>query len=90
MGIKGLSKDLESYAIPTTLGCKAPGCENHRKGQPSRIVIDGPSFAYCIYQRLVRGKPEWLTAVESIASYHELGTGALAFLDELESYGVVM
>ena len=90
MGIPGLSKDLESYAVPTVLGCKALGCEKHRHGQPSTIVIDGPSFAYCIYHRLVRGKPDWLTAMESIASYNELGTGALAFLDELESYGVVV
>ena len=90
MGISGLSKDLQSYAVPTILGCKTLGCERHRKGQPSRIVIDGPSFAYCIYHRPVLEKSEWLTAVERIASYHELRNGALAFLDELESYGVVM
>ncbi|KAM0806018.1 XPG domain containing-domain-containing protein [Usnea florida] len=90
MGISRLSKNLEPYAVPTILGCKALGCEKHHKGQPSRIVIDGPSFAYCIYHRLVVEKPEWLTAVESIASYHELRNGALAFLDELESYGVVI
>ena len=90
MGIPGLSKPLESYAVPTVIGCKALGCEEHRNGQPSRIVIDGPSFAYCIYHRLVREKPERLTAMESIASYHELGNGALAFLDELESYGLIM
>lgn len=92
MGIPGLSKSLETYAVSTIIGCKTLGCERHspRNGHHSKIVIDGPSFAYCIYHRLIRQQPEWLTAVEIIPSYNEVGKGALAFLDELESYGVVM
>ena len=92
MGIHGLSKVLETYAVSTTIGCKTLGCERHppRNGQRSKIVIDGPSFAYCIYHRLIRGKPDWLTGVEIIPSYDEVGNGALAFLNELESDGAVM
>lgn len=92
MGVPGLSKVLETYAVFTTIGCKALGCERHppHSSQRSKIVIDGPSFAYCIYHRLIREKPDWLTAVEIMPSYDEVGNGALAFLNELESYGVVM
>ena len=92
MGIPGLSKRLENYAVSTIIGCKTEGCERHtfQTGQPSRIVIDGPSFAFCIYYRLIQAKPEWLTALEIIPSYEEVGNGALAFLNELESYRVIM
>lgn len=92
MGIPGLFKALEAYAVFTIIGCKTPGCERHRSrnGQRSRVVIDGPSFGYCIYHRLIRQMPEWLTAVEIMPSYDEVGNGALAFFNELESYGVVM
>lgn len=87
-----MSKPLEAYATSTTIGCKTLGCDRHPpfNGQRIKAVIDGPSFAYCIYHRLIREKPDWLTAVEIVPSYDEVGKGALAFLNELESYGVVM
>lgn len=92
MGIPGMSKPLEAYATSTTIGCKTLGCDRHPpfNGQRIKAVIDGPSFAYCIYHRLIREKPDWLTAVEIVPSYDEVGKGALAFLNELESYGVVI
>lgn len=87
-----MSKPLETYAVSTIVGCKTPECERHpsHNGRRIEIVVDGPSFAYCIYHRLIREKPDWLTAVEILPSYDEVGKGALAFLNEVESYGVVM
>lgn len=91
MGIPGLSKPLKPYAVSTTVGCKTLLCSEH-KPAPSEssinIIIDGPSFAYSIYHRLIVQKPEWLTAVEAMPSYEELGQGAVAFLDEMEEYGL--
>ena len=91
MGIPGLSKNLKPYAVAGVVGCKTPECQIHRsqQGSPSsNIIIDGPSFAYAIYHRLLVHKLKWLTAVEAMPSYNEIGKGALAFLDELESYGL--
>ncbi len=92
MGVPGLSKALKPYSTPTTVGCKTDGCTEHRPQYDGRraVIIDGPSFAYCIYQRVIAQKPEWLTAIEAIPSYDELGMGAIAFLHELERYGLVM
>ena len=91
MGIPGLSKPLKPYAVSTTIGCKTQHCSEHKPAlsESSRnIIIDGPSFAYSIYHRLIIQKPEWLTAVEAMPSYQEVGQGALAFLDEMEDYGL--
>lgn len=91
MGIPGLTTHLKPYAVPTVVGCKTPDCELHRSSNDSsatNIIIDGPSFAYAIYDRLLAHKPERLTGVEAMPSYDELGKGALAFLDELQSYGL--
>ena len=92
MGVPGLPKALEAYAVSTIIGCKTPGCERHlsHNSQRSQVVIDGPSFAYYIYHRQIRQMPDWLTAVEIMLSYDEVGNDALAFLNGLESYGVVM
>ena len=93
MGIPGLSKPLKHYAVSTTAGCKTPHCEEHKPADSDstrNIMIDGPSFAYSIYHRLIIRKPEWLTAVEAMPSYEELGQGAVAFLNELEGYGLKM
>ena len=91
MGIPGLSKPLKPYAVSTTIGCKTPHCSEHKPALSEScrsIIIDGPSFAYSVYHRLIIQKPEWLTAVEAMPSYSELGQGALAFLMELEDYGL--
>lgn len=91
MGIPGLSKPLKPYAVATTVGCKTSLCEEHKPAHSEwnrGIIIDGPSFAYSIYHRLIIQKPEWLTAVEAMPSYEELGQGAIAFLNELEDYGL--
>lgn len=92
MGVPGLSKALKPYSVSTTVGCKTAGCIQHQPQHGGQIymVIDGPSFAYCIYQRVIAAKAEWLTAIEAIPSYDEVGNGAIAFLEVLENYGVEM
>lgn len=35
-------------------------------------------------------KPEWVSAIEAMPSYYELGNGAVAFLDELENFGLLV
>lgn len=93
MGISGLTKHLQPYAVSTVVGCQTPDCARH-KGQgarrSNRIIIDGPSFAYCIFNRLFVHKPISGDTMKMMPSYDEVGKGALAFLEQLESYGLVM
>lgn len=93
MGISGLTKHLQSYAVSTAVGCQTPNCERHKghdARQSNQIIIDGPSFAFCIFNRLFVNKPDSLDTLEMMPSYDEVGKGALAFLAQLESYGLVM
>ena len=93
MGISGLTKHLHPYAVSTVVGCQTPNCERH-KGQDARqsnqIIIDGPAFAFCILNRLFVHKSVSLNTMDMMPSYDEVGKGALAFLEQLESYGLVM
>ncbi|CAD6566988.1 MAG: hypothetical protein ASARMPREDX12_009207 [Alectoria sarmentosa] len=93
MGIPRLALHLQPYASSTVVGCQTPNCERHKVQdgrQSNRIIIDGPSFAYCIFNRLFVRKPVSLDPMKMMPSYDEVGKGALAFLEQLESYGLVI
>ena len=92
MGVPGLSKALKPYSTPNIVGCKNVECYQHRLQNDSKraIIVDGPSFAYCIYRKITTQKPDWLRAIDTVPTYEELGIGAIAFLDELRYYGLVM
>lgn len=93
MGISGLSRHLQPYAVSTVVGCQTPNCQKHRSRdavQTNKIIVDGPSFAYCVYQRLCSQMLRSINAIEAMPSYNDIGKGALAFLHQLESYGMVV
>ena len=90
MGIPRLTSYLSPYAVLTILGCEKPDYSTHqtRTGQDdNQIIIDGPSFAYEIYNRTVANRVD---ALDTIPTYDEVGKTALQFLDELERCGLIM
>lgn len=92
MGIPYLTSNLSNYAIPTILGCNEEDCATHLPGNNgfrTRVVVDGPSFAYAMYDRLVTNKPD-LDAFGVIPSYDEIGKAILSFLGELEKCNLIM
>lgn len=93
MGIPRLTSYLSPYAKPTILGCQKKDCPMHSFSidcSRSRVILDGPAFAYTIYGRLIAGKADYLGPLAAVPSYDEVGKAALAFLGELEKCGVVM
>lgn len=93
MGIKGLSSALSPYAVSTVVGCRKTGCgkcSSHDQYESTKIIIDGPAFAYYIYDKLIVNRPQPVNAIDTLPSYSEIGEGALAILGELESYNVTM
>lgn len=79
---------LEAFAESVVLGCKTQKCVKHPMHQD--VIIDGPSFAYYIYYRVLAHKPLHLGPMDAIPSYTELGKAALSFLDELIDFGIVV
>ena len=93
MGIPHLAQLLQPYAISTVLGCKTEQCRSHRtdSGKSTRsIIIDGPALAYHVYYKIRTGKPQLLNAFDAIPTYTETSAAFLTYLEELESYGLVM
>ncbi|MCJ1469540.1 hypothetical protein MMC07_008173 [Pseudocyphellaria aurata] len=88
MGVAFLAKQLHAFAEFSPLGCKSEGCKEHPSEK--KIVIDGPSLAYHIYNRGLAHSPSSLSAIDAIPSYDRLGKAALAFLDELECHGATI
>lgn len=74
MGISGLIRVLKTVASRSELR--------------GRVVIDGPAFAYHILH-LARVEVDASTALEE-PTYSILGSTALRWLENLESYGVDM
>ncbi len=86
MGIPGLTAKLLPYATSAKLGTY----HEDQSHDISRVIIDGPSLAYHVYNRLLACKPASLNALDANPSYEELGRGALVFLDALTEHNVVM
>ena len=93
MGIPYLAQLLQPYAVSTILGCKDEQCKRHRidlAGSARNIIIDGPALAYHVYYNVLKEKPNLLNAFDAIPTYTETCIAFLAYLEELESYGLVM
>ena len=92
MGIPRLTSFLSPYVVTTVLGCDKPACEKHSSSvndRSNQVIIDGPAFAYLIYDRLVAHKSDHLDVLAAVPSYDEVGNAALAFLSHLEECGVI-
>lgn len=70
MGIPHLISTLEPYAV-------------HKSIDNSKVIIDGPSFAYHVL---------YICRINQIAhpGYAQLGEAAVAWLDNLTSHGISM
>jgi len=75
MGIPGLKRLLEPYATPRS-----------SKIEPCQAAIDGPALAYHILGLCLR-KTLKSSPFEQ-PSYELLGQTAVAWLDEVETYGI--
>ncbi|MCJ1277998.1 hypothetical protein MMC21_005812 [Puttea exsequens] len=88
MGVPGLTTALRPYSSSTAVGCKTENCHQHRTQigeKPNTIIIDGPCFAHHIYNILTSQRR---ASLDNLPSYKELGDEAIAYLDELQSYGL--
>lgn len=91
MGIPRLTSHLQPYATLTNLGCNTPECSHHhRKHKEHNIFIDGPGLAYHVYYRALSQSPAVSNAYDAAPSYSEIGQATIAFLHELESYGLLV
>ena len=92
MGIPHLSQYLAPFAVTKVLGCQTSGCEKHRMrpGVPKNLIIDGPGLAYYVYYKVQGYKsPDW-NDLDATPTYTEVGDAFLAFLRELENFGLIM
>ena len=92
MGVPRLATYLSPFAVLTVLGCERKDCERHPRDTncTSHVIIDGPSFAYVLYDRLITNKPTESDALSAIPSYSEIGKATLRILGELEKCGLIM
>ena len=98
MGVPHLSTLLSPYAVLTSLGCERLNCSTHhsglrQRGDSDRLIIDGPSFVYEVYYRLLdRSTNDFPSPnpLNAIPSYDEIGRSALSFLAALERCGLTM
>lgn len=92
MGILHLTSYISPYAVTTVLGCDKPACSKHSSLVTSRskVVIDGPAFAYEVYNRLTAFKVDRSDALAVVPSYDEVGRAALAYLAGLEKHSIIM
>ena len=85
MGIPRLSHHLEPYSSPLDLGCNEVKCKKRRQ-QRSKVIIDGPSLAHHVYQKLLTSKTDGY----ALPSYDDAGKATTLLLDELQVHGLEM
>ena len=90
MGIRGLTKHLLPYAEWKVLGNSAEDHSGSSCHEAKNVVIDGPSLAFFIYRRLLAHTLDGSSILGSIPSYGMLGRAAVAFLEQLQSCGLIM
>ena len=93
MGVPGLLKRFRRYSDPIVFGCNDPECNECTSSigaAKGNAIIDGPGLAYFIYYRLIAHMSPSLGAIDYQPSYHVLGRAVVAFLEELEAYGLTM
>ena len=87
MGIPRLTQDLSGYSEVAVLGTVAPA---HHDGQVrvSKVVIDGPSLVYHVYDGLLRRMTPADIASAAVPTYSNVVEGVKSCLDALKSQGV--
>lgn len=83
MGIPGLMKDLAPYRERAILGYST---ELEGVVNISAVVIDGPSFVYEVYRRLMAS----IADVEAPLAHRVVNEAVLDLLNEIQSHDVEM
>lgn len=89
MGIPRLSRDLEPYAETIVLGKQSR--EGHSASEVTRIVIDGPSLVYHIYNALIHSNDDFARELlGELPSYININACLRQFLLDVQGCGVKM
>ena len=86
-------KNLQPYASFSILGCSSSDCNTHKSihDRPvAKIVIDGPALVYYVYYQTLARKQAKSYSLGAVPSYEELGLAVLAFLNTLQTCGLVL
>ena len=84
MGIPHLSHQLQPHGVKVVLSRTTT---TDSAGQFSTI-IDGPSLAYHCFHACMSRRSGARNAYEAAPSYRELGEAAVAWLEQIEHYGL--
>ena len=90
MGIQGLTKQLLPYAEWKVLGDPAKDHSGNPCHAAKNVIIDGPSLAFFIYRRLLAHRLDGSSIIDSVPHYKMLGRATIAFLQQLQSCGLIM
>jgi len=61
--------------------------DSSRESSPE-LIIDGPAFAYFIYYQCLSSAAHAANALEAVPSYAQLAEAVVAWLIEVEDFGV--
>jgi len=91
MGIPRLMTQVSPYSEPVTWH-RRHTLSKDASSPPEKenIIIDGPSFCYFIHHKCLSTKTHARQALEAVPTYLELAEEAIAWLDELETFGFCM
>ena len=87
MGIPRLTQDLSGYSEVAVLGAVAPPLHDGEV-RVSKVVIDGPSLVYHVYDGLLRTIIPADIASAAVPTYSDVVDGVKSFLDALKSQGI--
>jgi len=85
MGIPRLTALLHPYA--TQVEWKRQQGISSRT-TPPKLIIDGPALAYFIYHQCLSSAAHAANALEAVPSYAQLAESVVAWLSEIEDFGV--
>ncbi len=88
MGIPRLTQDLSGYTEVAVLGGEP--LVNGDQVQISRVVIDGPSLVYHVYDGLLRSMNPSEIGSAIVPTYSDVVFGVGSFIKALESQGVII
>ena len=86
MGVPRFTKDLALYVQRATLGREGSACES--TVEVLTLVLDGPSYAHHVYEKLLGHLLRSATVGLQLPTYEEIGEGALHLLRDFTEQGV--
>jgi hypothetical protein len=91
MGIRNLTKDLQSFSEPAVLdGSTNTSTLRTDEVRISRIVIDGPSLVYHVYHGLLHQMSIAEISTGLVPTYKDVIEGVKSFVGEVQRRGIDM